>query len=72
LWSVTTCRPWNSGSGGNRVWNIRPTACPRVVEKLLSTSSGLCGVALACPWCKSVIYAFVIRWRIVSHISALW
>ena len=50
LWRVTTCRPWNSGNGGKSVWNMRPTAWPRRVTKLLSTSSGLWGVDRACPW----------------------
>ena len=50
LCRVTTCRPWNSGSWGKVVWNIRPTAWPSRVTKLFNTSSGWWGVARACPY----------------------
>ena len=49
LCRVTTWRPWNSGIGGKRVWNKRPTAWPKRVTKLLRINSGSCGVARAWP-----------------------
>lgn len=48
LWNVMTCLPWNSGTWGNKAWNMRPTVCPSLVLKLFNINSGLCAVTL--PW----------------------
>mmetsp|Transcript_52145 Transcript_52145/g.169589 ORF Transcript_52145/g.169589 Transcript_52145/m.169589 type:complete len:229 (+) Transcript_52145:306-992(+) len=46
---VTTCRPRNCGSCGNRHASIRPSRCPRRVPKLLRMSSGRWAVGRPCP-----------------------